>query len=289
VRGWLRGIVFGILVVILTIAISVWQGWISIPNGQDNAINPQGSLESTHTPLNTSSTVTTTTTSPTLTSSLQEVLEEVSYKVEYFWDNESIPNLNVNIEGSPRELVFVLSDPNGVTVYKKTINKEDMLDEKELIKISIDNIPFNLGNFTIALYDPTVDKIVYKKHIRLWNEPRIIIDKIEPIPLVFDPSYDYLSGYRVTIINPDDTPYKFCINAEFKLYSPNLNQYVRGGGTPIYLRPNTIHVIEPITLSEEAIDIRGGERFLMKANVYDCRTNKVIVSKTVEYEVSSKG
>jgi len=279
VRGWLRGIVFGIIVVMLTVAISVWQGWIPLPNGQDNTIKSQRALEDT---------ITTTTGSPTLTSSPQEI----SYKVEYRWDGSI---LIVTIEGPPRELTFVMSDPDGETVYKEDIKKEDMLDEKENVGISLKRIPPKHGEFTLVLYAPQEDEIIYKKSIVFWEKINATINKVEGKIEVAENYYE-IKGFRAEVwsTHEGESPLTVaCMVYELGTYEDNFEYEVKSRDTVIaYLRKNTVETIErdfPMWLIVDKGLMSPGKEYessiVIKVEIYDCSTEELLDSESIVYAI----
>jgi len=190
-KGSYRTVAFGIIIIGITLVISVSLGWIplNISNSSDNQkINGSQPSEGTSLPQQ---------------SLLPELFEQ--YNINYYWDNTS-PVLLLTIEGQPHDFMLVFSDPDGDTVWEEKISKSHLLDKKEVIEIPFDNIPFKPGKYTLILYDPTADKILYAESFKLFDEKLRVF--IEDIWKDIQPEHDdiYKVSYYFNVTNRGSTP-----------------------------------------------------------------------------------
>ncbi|KPU62227.1 hypothetical protein EP1X_09885 [Thermococcus sp. EP1] len=253
-KGIAKGIIWAILIIMITVAVSVWQGWIPYSKTQNNPIVEEDA-PNTEIP----------------SSGIQKLLGQYNYYVEYFWSNRT-PTLNLIIEGPPRNLTVILSDPHGATVGKVKILKEDLLDEKELVSFSFYKAPFKLGEYTLILYDPTEDKVVYKKTLKLFEEPKIlvgdIIPKIDKDSWIGGTTY-YLDGFQVQVTNRGNSPVKVCGKAT--ILSSSKSSEVDLGWR--YLPKNGAVTVDK---DLDNIKLNPGEGAKIEVWFYDCYTGKLL-------------
>ena len=208
------------------------------------------------------------------------------YKVSYYWSNTS-PTLFISIKFPPQNITLILSDPDGVTIKKEKITKENLLDEKELIAVSFRYLPFKTGEYTLILYNPNTEEVIYRKSIELFETPKVSIGNITPKGTV---RYDKFLGkivyhfndiyFNITNLNP--TP--VMIYSKVEIISQNNKESV--SIDCVFIPPKRSVVLNPLYVPELHTEPTENHVTIL-VTVYDCFSEKQLDSE--KYIIKIRG
>ncbi|KUK18019.1 hypothetical protein [Thermococcus sibiricus] len=199
---------------------------------------------------------------------------EESYKVSYRWSDTS-PTLLISIQGYPRNITILLSDPDGITIKKEKITKEELLDEKELITVNFEYYDFKLGEYTLIIYDSSHDNILYKTSLELFKPPKVSIGNIDPeVTVSYDRFRDKIvynfKDIHINVTNLNPTPAK--IRSQIEIISQNNKKLL-----PIdciYIPPTSSVLLKPQYYLLEFTTEPTENQVTIKVTVYDCHTGE---------------
>jgi len=111
--------------------------------------------------------------------------EYEAYKIEDYWvtlGGGEISYLKVKLKGKASNLLVMLSDPEGITVDKKYVSEENLLDGVETVELRMIS-PFTTkqpkaGTYTIIIVDTFGKQLYLKKTIR-FGGGRVKIKEIK--------------------------------------------------------------------------------------------------------------
>lgn len=134
-------------------------------------------------------------------------IEDYSVIVE-----NGIPYLKVKLKGKApiSYLKVMLSDPEGATVDKKYVSKEDLFDGVETIKLRMTGFSFGqspkAGAYTISVVD-VLDKQLCTKTVR-FNGGQIEIKEVEFEVKSYEGFFSekFITGVSIVVVNKGDLP-----------------------------------------------------------------------------------